>query len=319
MKILFQHDGVFPVQKYGGIERILYWHMRKLVELGHKVVMIGDKKSNLSPLGVELIAKEKEWESLIPSGVDIIHLYYNYKPQTSIPTIFHIHGNGKKGESFPENTVFLGKKHAQNHSSSLFVPNALDLREYPFDGNRTFSWENFLFLAKASWSVKNLKSCIMACKRVQKSLHIAGGRYFWPSRWIKSHGMVGGEKKLAIMNRCDALLFPVRWHEPFGLAIIESMAMGLPAVGSPYGSIPEIITEETGIIVRNLEELVSVLETPQKFDHHAIRSYIEKHFSFEIYTNRFLSLYERILDGETLSPEVPGLGLKNEAQKLLAF
>ena len=32
-----------------------------------------------------------------------------------------------------------------------------------------------------------------------------------------------------------ALLFPVKWHEPFGLALIESLYFGNPVFGTPFG------------------------------------------------------------------------------------
>ncbi len=35
MKIVFHHEHVLPVIKYGGIERIIYWHMLELVKQGH--------------------------------------------------------------------------------------------------------------------------------------------------------------------------------------------------------------------------------------------------------------------------------------------
>src|SRR5690606_25353996 len=120
-------------------------------------------------------------------------------------------------------------------------------------------WNDFLFLAKASWSVKNLKSCTRVARKLHKKLHIAGGRYIWPSRFIKSHGMVGGTEKLQIINTCNALLFPVRWHEPFGIAIIEAMACGLPVIGSCYGSLPELIQSDSGKIVQSEKELLETV------------------------------------------------------------
>ena len=319
MNIVFKHNGILPVRNYGGTERIIYWHMKRLAQLGHRATMIGHRKSDLSPIGVHLIPLRENWEQSIPKDTDILHLYENEEPETDIPTIVQIQGNGKIGESFPENTVFLTQKHASLHGAQCFVPNALDLTEYPFPWGKQCRWEDFLFLAKASWKVKNVKHCIWACKRAKKRLHIVGGHYLWPSRLVKGHGMAGGQRKLNLVASSDALLFPVRWHEPFGIAVIEAMALGLPAIASPYGSLPEIITEETGLIVENFEELLKALETPHSFDPHLIRSHVERNFSFDLYTRRFLELYERVMAGEKLNPTRPSWNQKQEALELLPY
>ena len=42
---------------------------------------------------------------------------------------------------------------------------------------------------------------------------------------------------------CHALLFPIDWPEPFGLAMIEAMACGTPVIAYPFGSVPEVVDE----------------------------------------------------------------------------
>lgn len=50
-------------------------------------------------------------------------------------------------------------------------------------------------------------------------------------------------------------LFPVRWDEPFGLTMIESMASGTPVVAYARGSVPEIVKDGvTGFIVNPSED-----------------------------------------------------------------
>ena len=55
MKIVFHHEHILPVIKYGGIERIIYWHMLELVKQGHEVVLIGNEKSDVERYGITLI------------------------------------------------------------------------------------------------------------------------------------------------------------------------------------------------------------------------------------------------------------------------
>ena len=108
MKIVFQHLRPLPVIGYGGIERILFWHMKELARMCHKVVLIGHPESKVSEYGIELIALPLDnllnWEKLIPVDADIVHLSYNCKLPGNIPTIVTVHGNGKIGEVFNKNS-----------------------------------------------------------------------------------------------------------------------------------------------------------------------------------------------------------------------
>lgn len=322
MKIVFQHSGILPVKKYGGIERILYWHMKELAKRGHKVILFGHPDSNVKEDGIELIPmpqSQEEFEEQIPKDTDIVHLTYSYEfKKRNIPLLINIQGNGQIGEEFPLNTVFVSKKHAQNHGSDSFVYNAVDLNEYPYE-DRPFELENLLFLAKGSWSVKNLKQCIWLAKKAKLKLHIAGGRNWLPSRFIKPYGMVGGALKLELLQMTDGLLFPVRWHEPFGIAIIEAMACGSPVFGSPYGSLPELIKDFCGGVFQNKEELLLHLKSCPKYSRREIRDYVEKEFSITRLTDDYIKLYEKILSGESLNKKKPSWQLEKPPLELLPF
>ena len=324
MRIAFEHKGILPVLKYGGIERILFWHMKELAKRGHEVTLFGHPDSKVEEYGIKLIPVEgdakKVLDTLTKKDFDIIHLTYNYEPKSEVPTLINMQCNGQIGEKFSKNSVFVSKKHANNHGSEHFIYNALDFDEYPFEPKESDSLSSFLFLAKGSWSVKNLKHCISVCKKAKKHLHIAGGRSLMPSRFIHSHGMVGGQEKIDIMKQCDAFLFPVRWHEPFGIAIIEAMAMGMPVFGGPYGSLPELITEESGRVCNNKEELLqAVSQTKNDFSASKIRAYVEENFSIARLTDEYLAYYEKLALGESLHKDHPSWKLSHSPEDLLDF
>lgn len=322
MKIVFQHLGVLPVVKYGGIERILFWHMKELASRGHNVVLIGNKDSDVERYGIELIESPLEMEEIeevIPKDADLLHLTFNYElKKREIPVLYNIQGNGQIGEKFSRNTVFVSRRHAENHGAESFIYNAIDFEEYPYK-DRPYRLDELMFLAKGSWSVKNLKHCVWAAKKSKKKLHIAGGRTFLPSRYIVSHGMVGGDEKLEILKKTDALLFPVRWHEPFGIAIIEAMAMGSPVFGSPYGSLPELINEDTGFICHNKFELLEKILINKDFKRSSIRAYTQEKFSISRLTDDYINAYERIINGESLNREIPSWQLEKPPLELLDF
>ena len=325
MKIVFQHPHPLPIIGYGGIERIIFWHMRELARIGHQVVLIGHPDSKVSEYGIELIVIPQDdyasWETLIPKDADIVHLSFNHILSGNIPTIITVHGNGKIGEIFHKNAVFVSKKHAEIHGSDQFIYNAIDLVEYPFIPKESENnWNQFLFLAKASWRVKNLAQGAKTCRRAAKHLHVIGGRWWGLSRYIHSHGIIGGAKKMQVIRSCDAMIFPVRWHEPFGIAVIEAMSQGLPVIGSHYGSLPELISPDVGFIVKNHHELEAILKNPgKKFDPLMIRKYIEDNFEIKKYTENYLTLYKKVISGGELNQKGPTYQPKVRAEELLPF
>ncbi len=322
MKIVFFHTGILPVKAYGGIERILFWHMVELAKLGHNVVLISHPDSQVKQFGIELIPLNvdiSKWESLIPKDSDIIHLSFNHVVPGNIPTISTVHGNGQIGEIFDENSVFVSKKHAEIHGSTQFIHNAIDLSEYPFLPKMDRKWDNFLFLAKASWRVKNLKDAVRAARKTNKHLHVAGGRWWGLSRFVHNHGIVGGDDKMKIIRSCDFMVFPVRWHEPFGIAVIEAMSQGLPVIGSPFGSLPELISKDVGFIANSYEELESLVKADhsKKFDPMIIRKHVEDHFAINQHALKYLELYKKVIRGEKLNSIKPSYKLSNRAESLL--
>ncbi len=52
-----------------------------------------------------------------------------------------------------------------------------------------------------------------------------------------------------LMKGARFLVFPSRWYEPFGMALLEAAACGVPAIASRIGAIPEIVEDyRTGLL-----------------------------------------------------------------------
>lgn len=325
MHVVFVHDKPLPVATYGGTERILFWLMKSLAQKGLKVTLVGHPQSNVEAYGIKLVPIQKnDWQKQIPKDADLVNLFFPWHQELSKPYICRIGGNGKPGEKFPQNTIFVSKSHAQNHGAECFVYNGIDFDEYPDsllkDKGEKSHWNSFAFLAKASWKVKNLKDCVRAVKNTKKSLHIGGGKIWTLSSKIHSYGMVDQEKKFKIFSKTDALLWPIRWPEPFGIAMIEAMSAGLPVIASNHGSSGEVISNEVGIVCDNYQDFENAIRCqPRTFYPKLIREYTREHFSSEKMCKGYIACYEKVLSGQKLNSKVPVSILSKDAQTLLPF
>lgn len=310
MKIAHVIWARFPVEGYGGTERVCYWLAKAQAEMGHDVTVLCRAGSKL-PFAktVEIPEQITEIDSFLPAGTEIVQLYGSPSYKISAPFLVNIGGNGKGGETFPANTVFVSANHAARHGWSEFVHNGIDLSEYPLSRKKQPS---ALFLAKASWRVKNLNGAIRIARAAGLPLHIGGGRApFWQSLrgGVISHGMVDGPEKLALLQNASVYLFPVVWEEPFGISVVEALACGTPVVATPRGALPEILQESCGVIANTFTALVEGVAKARKFEPEACRARVESAFTHLHMAEKYLFYYKRILsegklrDGQPVTPK----------------
>ncbi|GAC1324185.1 MAG: glycosyltransferase family 4 protein [Chloroflexota bacterium] len=97
---------------------------------------------------------------------------------------------------------------------------------------------------------------------------------------IELLGELGGQARNDLLRNAAALLFPIRWPEPFGLVMIEALACGTPVLGLERGSVPEIITHgSTGFFCTNEDELVKAVGRIDEIDRGLCRQSVEVRFS----------------------------------------
>lgn len=107
-------------------------------------------------------------------------------------------------------------------------------------------------------------------------------------------GEVSDEDKYELLGGAFALLNPIQWSEPFGLAMIEALATGTPVVGTPFGSAPEIIRQgETGFLGQ-VDELPELLPQAAELDRTTCRSDVELRFSAERMVSDHVELYAEL-------------------------
>jgi glycosyltransferase involved in cell wall biosynthesis len=104
-------------------------------------------------------------------------------------------------------------------------------------------------------------------------------------------------------RHAQATLFPVRWGEPFGMVLIESMASGTPILAFGKGAVPEIVRHgETGFVVDSVESMVQAVGCIDHLDRRACWRHVKTHFSIQTMAAGYAALYEQLTDAPALIP-----------------
>jgi glycosyltransferase involved in cell wall biosynthesis len=109
-------------------------------------------------------------------------------------------------------------------------------------------------------------------------------------------GEISDQQKSEFLGGARALLFPVDWPEPFGLAMIEAMSCGTPVLAFRCGSVPEIIEDGvTGAIVKSMEEAIAALPMVIALDRKKVRQRFEQRFSATRMAKDYVRVYHKLL------------------------
>ena len=109
---------------------------------------------------------------------------------------------------------------------------------------------------------------------------------------------IGESQKDEFLGNAYALLFPIDWPEPFGLAMIEAMACGTPIIAYRQGSIPEVMEEgRTGFIVNELEDAIAAARRIPELSRKRCREMYEQRFTAARMARDYLRVYERLIEG----------------------
>lgn len=293
-----------PPVGYGGTERLICWLSRALLKLGHRVVLLAAPGSKLA--GAELVeippraGSPEEIRQLIPPEVEISHFFFPPESEPSRPYLVTICGNMNPRERVLANTVFLTRDHARRHGSRHFVYCGLDQDDYEFRREKD---DYFLFISKFLFR-KGLDTALELARDLDLELVAAGG---WrPSFRKKTRfaGDVGGEEKRKLLSGARAMIFPIRWPEPFGLVAIEALSSGTPVIATRVGSLPEIISPEAGFLCDTYEEFAGAIGRVGEIDPENCRKRVSQLFTSETMARNYLRYYERILEKGRLGNEL---------------
>ncbi len=198
------------------------------------------------------------------------------------------------------------------------IPNFVDTNTFAFSPHRTEKEKHFTFISIGNlnkrkgfwdlltafhWAFKDMPhvSLIIAgdgeemqpLKKLIQSLHL--------QEQVKLTGRLSREELSGLLGTCDAFVL-ASFAETFGIVFIEAMATGLPAIGTICGGPEDIITPESGFLIRpgNVDALAAKMktlyDTYESFDKEKIRQSIVSRFDFQLAGQKLRQVYSEALE-----------------------
>ncbi len=266
------------------------WNVKGLSALGHRVTLVAPRGSHSPGADTVELPGDGDLRGKLPGTVDVVHDFSFVVTRSDVPVLSTSSFRHPRDHRFPPNTLFLSRSHARLHGRTEFVHNGLDPPEYLYSEEKE---DYFLFLSKVSRSSKGVDTAVRLAKDMGFRLVIAGGYRLTWSRKIRSVGEVGGRRKAELLAGARALLFPIRWQEPFGIVTIEALVSG---------TMEEIVTPDVGFVCPEYDDLKSAVERIGSISPAACRRRVMEHFTDVAMAKRYETYYRRLLETGTIEP-----------------
>jgi glycosyltransferase involved in cell wall biosynthesis len=184
------------------------------------------------------------------------------------------------------------------------VHNGIDISAYPFVERKD---EFLVYIGRANPD-KGPKEAITIARRAGLPLHMILKRGEAPeieyfdaeikpilASDVELHENVSHKTKVDLLGRACAMVFPIRWPEPFGLVMVEAMACGTPVVTTNWGAAPEIVADgETGFRRDGEDDLVDAVNRARGLDPSASRKRVEQYFSGAAMVRGYEAVYDSV-------------------------
>lgn len=258
--------------------------------------------------------------------VELIHAFLEFSSHyfaesTAVPSVYTIHDplppKGSLDEwryrRFPNDTyVALSQSHADELSSIIpvagVVYNGIDVSLYPLEA----LLGEYLLFAGRFMPEKGVEDALETGVRTNTPTVIAGSKDYREIAYYKEKieprlanplfkevGFLAGSAKRSLLAGARALLFPIKWEEPFGMVMIEAMACGTPVIAYNRGSVSEVIRDGiTGFVIDpslGVEGLVEAVGRIGQIDRAACRRHVEENFTVEKMVEGYERVYEKVL------------------------
>lgn len=285
------------------------------------------------------------FDDLASGQIDVLHMYMDSSlfygqymaDLVRKPVVFTLHDPLPPSGSFEFEQFSRFAKHsfvsisnAQRHSALTLhfvdtVYHGIDTALYDYDGPLT---QEYLFIGRLipeKGLEDGVKACVVSNATIQVASHfpaphesqyvdtILSPLFEYPH--LKKIGMVTDGEKVRVLGHSKALLFPIKWEEPFGMVLIEAMACGTPVIAYNHGSVPEIVVDGvTGFIVdsddgytnrhtgswiikkRGVEGLVEAMKRIGEIKRTTCRSHVQENFSNKNMVKNYEKVYSKLIN-----------------------
>ena len=251
---------------------------------------------------------------------DVVHdhtawLSLAFAPLIPTPVVHTLHGAAIEAERdffhfVRNNADFVAISQYQTRTFTRIqitdvVPNAVDVQSYPFSAEK----DDYLLCLGRIARDKAQHLAIEVAKRAGMPLVLAGKidagddrAYFdemilphVDGQSVRFEGEVPDDRKRELFSRARAFVFPIQWDEPFGLVMIEAMACGTPVIATPYGAVPEVVTDGVnGFIATSVDDMVQAVKKIDVISPEVCRAVVEQRFSPSVMTDGYEAVYRRV-------------------------
>ncbi len=335
-----------------GNEELEKLHLHSVKDVSKKPEAIPEISENRKSIEYALELDTRTFRHIKEHNVQILHVYadfiaYYFAGLTTVPLVYTLHD-----PVFPEDTFeywrlnyFASQPHITiSNSQKKQYQNQMKLNSVAtiYHGIKL---DNFDFLDSPSKDLlfigrflaqKGISDALKASVTLDKPLRIASsGNYqqteFYKneilpyvmkySSLIKEMGYLDVKGRSNELGNSKVTLFPIRWEEPFGLVMVESMACGTPIIAYAQGSSPEIIQDGvTGFLVNvsdqdirgdyvikktgfeGLCEAISKIYNMSSDEYKKMRAnsrkHVEKNFTSDTMIDQHVKLYQEIIGGK---------------------
>lgn len=321
-----------PPRHYGPWEQVASNVAEGLVQQGMDVTLFaagdsatGGRLSAVIPRGYEEdeTADAKVTECMHISYLmeqakdfDIIHNHFDFLPLTysrliSTPMVTTIHGFSSPKiipvyKRYNDVGYYVSISYADRSPHLHYtatVYNGLNGEDFTFEKNPQ---KDYLLFFGRIHPDKGAAEAIQIAKKSRCNLIIAGiiqdKDYFrekiepeLDNEQIRFLGAVGPRQRNKLLGHALALLHPIRFKEPFGLSVAESMWCGTPVIAFNKGSMPELIRDgETGFLVNDVEEATAKISLLPRIDRRKCHHWAMTQFSREKMVSDYLKVYRQI-------------------------
>ncbi len=254
-------------------------------------------------------------------GCDVVHdhtligpLYAERFPDLPVATTIHGPFNDELTDIYravADRVPIVAISHAQRRSApeipiARVIHHGVEATQFPVgEGAGDERGPFVLFLGRMA-DDKGAHRAIEVARKAGMRVLLAGKmRESWEQAYFRERvepllgpdaeylGEVSHERKVELLGGAAALVFPIRWNEPFGMVMVEAMACGTPVLAFPEGAAPEVVDHGlTGYLCEDESAMAEAIGHLDDIDRRACRRAVEGYFS----TNRMVAEHLDLFD-----------------------